>query len=337
MSGLFEDIALFDDARAVAQRKAAAVVFKRVDDNVGSFVKRAKDQAEREARLSLVSDDIRQIVADVVEEYGGDAEKLEEAIDEHLRGDGVTELNEELADAPSAVGTKSLSSTKEADAPKDGGGAVKRESLPTGDESALGDPSPKIDKKEWKPNALNEKGNLKPVDAEQEGSPHPTVDQDVDDTPDPNKDFLDQTDAVTDHQTLPTATDSDAETTERNISQEGQGGTWSTNEGQANPVTSSVDPDKNPLRAILESGFATEHQVESAISEFREYNSKGSSVRVATGEVTITVRVEDGQDPVETLQYVAQQISEGYTSGYHPYWTMGGGADAEPSSPTPSV
>lgn len=460
MSGLFEDIVLFDEGKRVAQRKSAAVAQKRVDDRVGSFLAAASDQAERDARLSLVEEDVRQIIADVVDEYGGDAEKLEEAIDEHLRGDGVTDLNGELEDAPSAVGSKALAKSADCDkdkddedhesdhdsddddskddkpdflddkssavikealtakdfvlladaiskapgvdtnqlaqhfanylattnpafdrerfiaaatgnpstgrdvfqgevpleaepnlpgmtpptasitrvagleydhdgfiwatvggekmgpfnseeearqvmqeaaaeqlgqhadptinpgeqppgydprigtvrvgeAPRDGGGAVTTESLPTGDDSALGGPSPKIDKKEWKPNALNENGNLKPIDSEQSGSPHPTETQDVNDTPDHTNDFLEQTNAVTEQQSLPTA-DESGQSTERNIEQPSTD-TFN-NDGQADPVTSevqsSVDPDRNPLKAILESGFATDHQVESAINEF---------------------------------------------------------------------
>ncbi len=319
MSGLFEDIALFDDGKRIAQRQAAAVAQKRVSDFVGAFLKKATSRADLEARLSLVEEDVHRIIAETVEEYGGDAEKLEEAIDEHLRGDGVTDLNEELADAPSAVGSKTLASkddddddddddeddkddkdddsdssdsdsdsddsdsddkslppwlkdkeSKTADAPRDGGGAVKTETLPKADNSGLGGPSPKIDKKEWKPRALGDgDGNLKPIDTEQKGSPNPTEHQDVDDTADHSKDFLEQTDAVTEQQSLPSA-NADGYSTDRNIEQTSTD-TFNNN-GQADPVTSKVesgtDPDKNPLKSILESGFVTDHQVKSAIQAF---------------------------------------------------------------------
>lgn len=466
--GLFEHIAQFDDGQRVAQRTAAAVAQKRVADRFGNFLKQAGDDpVELRARLTFIEDDVRQIVAEVAEEHEGDVERLQEAIDEHLRGDGVTDLDDELEEAPSAVGQKAAGGHKpgcecgfcknkgklpgseknddsdndsseesdsddddkgesddkpdfldkdsaahtadgysayeetgdpyalqgvtckhcgsalpqmatgvncpqcgaptidqgfqqgldsivglgslqkealtakdfvlladavskapgdphalaqhfadylattnpafdrdrfiaaatgnpasgrdqfqgevpvttepqlpittaaihEADAPKDGGGAVKRESLPTGDDTALGGPSPKIDKKTWKPNALNDKGNLKPIDSEQSGSPHPTEKQDVNDGPDYKNDFLEQTDAVTDSQSLPSANDS-GQSTDRNISQDGQGGTWHTTEGLADPVTSSVDPDINPLKEILESEFATDQKVKSAIQVF---------------------------------------------------------------------
>lgn len=409
MSGLFEHMANFDDTERTTRRQAAAVAQKRVSDRFDHFIARAgDDKVERQARLDLIADDIRQIVADVAEEYGADTEKLQEAIDEHLEGDGVTDVDGELEEAPSAVGSKAAAghasdctcgfcqnkgnlpgsdkkdddksdddseaddksepkesdddesddkpdfldskdsairealtakdfvlladavfkapgdphalaqhfadylgttnpgfdrdrfiaaatgnpaserdrfqgeipvttepqmpmptaAVHEADADKDGGGAVKRESLPTGDETALGGPSPKIDKKEWKPNALNDKGNLKPIDTEQEGSPNPTEKQDVDDKADHGKDFLDQTDAVTETQSLPSADDS-GQSTEKNLSQESQGGSWHTTEGQADPVTSSVDPDANPLEEILKSEFATDQQVESAIQAYK--------------------------------------------------------------------
>lgn len=301
MTGLFEDLAQFDEGIAKNRRKAAAVAQKRVDDRFSAFIKRAgSDPTERSDRLDFISEDVRQIVADVAEQFDVDTERLQDAINEHLKGDGVTDIDGELADAPSAVGHKEAgghkpgctcgfcenkgnlpgqdsededeeesevkeAATKEADAPKDGGGATKRESLPTADPSGLGGPSPKIDKKTWKPNALNEKGNLKPVDTEMSGSPVPTDDIDIKERPDYEGDFLKGTDSVTEHQSLPSAGDS-GQSTERNISQEGQGGTWTEAENQ--PVTASVDPDKNPLRSILESGFVTDHQVESAIRNF---------------------------------------------------------------------
>lgn len=439
MTSLFDDINQFDEGFLAARREAVAVAQKRVQDRVGSYLKVAKTAEEYDARLSYVSDDVRQIVADVAEEFSIDHDKLADAIDEHLKGDGITDIDAELADAPSAVGQKAAgghkpgctcgfcknkgnlpgrvdqkeqedkdasephddddssvvdkessvrladdepvecdkceglgtekdgslcgkcggsgeldpetakiheernasvheaegfrtdpatcpnchngmtlttsreaqqggapleyacskcgyhgeseehrpgrmqfqegltnlispqSSTRQADAPRDGGGATKTVSLPTGKGDAVGyGASPKIDKKEWKPNALNADGNLPPVDSEMSGSPNPTETQDlVDEKPDYDGDFLRDTDAVTTQQDLPSADDT-GQSTERNLSQEGQGGTWT--EEQTSPVTSevfaSVDPDINPLKAILDSGFTPDNQVESAIREF---------------------------------------------------------------------
>lgn len=524
MSSLFDDIAQFDEGFLANRREAAAVAHKRVHDRVGSYLKIAKSREEYDARLDFVSDDIRQIVADVAEEFSVDHEKLADAIDEVLKGEGVTDLNEELADAPSAVGEKTSSekqdcpscngsgenkggscttchgtgqvestskasaghkdgctcgfcknkgnlpgrvdqkeqedkdasephddddtgvvdkesktaaplddsgqyypepdqptntfpckdcgttleryrgqgditcpncgaehnsfgqrlaprsqwgeetgesygdimnprdpeglgypyeaskqadvenpsyywgddeadagpvgaeaypapegstcqncggsvkhlandypcphcgeptfqvhpelqqgldalinpvaATKKAEAPRDGGGATKRVDLPTGKGDAVGyGASPEIDKKTWKPNALNVDGNLPavPEGSEMDGSPNPTKQQDlVDDKPDYEGDFLRDTDAVVTQQDLPSA-DETGHSTERNISQEGQSGTWSEAENDAvtPKVFASADPDVNPLKAILESGFTPDQQVELAIQEYQ--------------------------------------------------------------------
>ena len=80
MSGLFEHLAAFDDSERVAARKAAAVANKRVKDQVGDFLANATSPEDFESRLSLVDDDIKTAVADVVAEYGGDAERVEAAV-----------------------------------------------------------------------------------------------------------------------------------------------------------------------------------------------------------------------------------------------------------------
>lgn len=512
MSGLFEDIAQFDEGVRIAHRQAAAVVQKRVSDRIGGYLRLAKTTEDRKARLDFVSDDIRQIVADVAEEFGADQDKLLEAIDEHLKGDGVTNLDEDLDSAPSAVGhgkqaaghkdgcecgfcknkgsfgkkdkdedkaseeevTKvkgilddeekndkdasepewrdnikdaairealtakdfvlladaiskapgtspqlaehfadtlaqtnprfdrerfiaaasgsplsgrdalpqqqqqvappqgpggaqpapagqppqpqmPLASTRQAapfgdgglnhgqdynpgpeqpegqcaycgsplvmsqsgvpaceaqctygmdahsrgespaadpqptypsqggapitmqdqmgeaygqehggsmhtaEADRDGGGATTTEKLPKGDGKSVGTgPSPKTDHKTWRPNALNPSTNTPPVDTEMSGTPVPTETQDVDTERDYEADFLRNTDAVTDHQDLPSA-GPDGFSKERNISQDGQDGTWSGTEGLADPVTSPTL-----------SSFVPDNQVESAIRSFKE-------------------------------------------------------------------
>jgi hypothetical protein len=268
---LFEHLAANDEAAKVASRQAVAVAQKRLSNQIFPFLANAGDVENRKARLSLVEDDVRQILADVSEEYNVDPEKLQAAMDEQLKGEGVTDLDAELENAPSAVGHTPLSATKTAEADRDGGGAVKTETLPTGDDNALGGPSPKTDHTTWKPNALNDSGNIKPIDTEQSGSPVPSETQDVSDTPDYETDkFLDKADAVTEQQELPEA-DESGQSTERNIEQPhtDQFG----NDGQADPVTSEVmssaqDPDRNPLREILESDFLPESQVTAAIESF---------------------------------------------------------------------
>jgi len=150
-----------------------------------------------------------------------------------------------------------------ASAPDGAGGAVKRESLPKGDESGLGGPSPKIDKRKWTPQNVK-----KDVDgAEMNNSPHPTEGQDIKDKPSFDND-LHSIDSVTERQDLPTADDS-GQSTERNVSgQDGQSSTWSGTGGQANPVTQQTISSANPLEQILESGFATSSEVTAAIAQF---------------------------------------------------------------------
>lgn len=56
------------------------------------------------------------------------------------------------------------------------------------------EPSPKMDKKRWKPNALNPEGNLKPIETDK-GTRWPSEDQDVTEPADHKKDFLEQSSA----------------------------------------------------------------------------------------------------------------------------------------------
>lgn len=324
MTSLFDDISQFDEGFRIARRQAVAVAHKRVQDTVGAYLRLSKTTEERAARLDYVSDDIRQIVADTADEFSVDHDKLLDAIHESLEGEGVTDLNGELADAPSAVGEKTAgghkpdcgcgfcknkgklpgakddekvegvvddeeksdkdasepafmekaeedskeSSTHVADAPRDGGGATKTVSLPKGDGRSIGTgASPKIDKKEWKPNALNADGNLPavPEGIEMDGTPNPNERQDlIDEDRDYERDFDDKIDAATTSQDLPSG-EGDSFNTDKNISQEGQMGSWT--ETQNSPVTDKV--------------FASFTSAASAIAKFRvrtELEDKGLPV-----------------------------------------------------------
>jgi hypothetical protein len=185
-------------------------------------------------------------------------------------GEGVTNLDAEMAEAPSAVGDHALAHTA-ADAPEGAGGASKRESLPKADPSGLGGPSPKIDKGEWT--------GLDPIDTEMSGTSKPTVKQDVTQEPKKDKkDFLDQTDAVTTQEDLP-ANSGDAGFNDGGITNDNHSpATWTEDNG-ADPVTnekaetvlSSYDIDANPIREIIESnfgGFLPASEVDSAINRF---------------------------------------------------------------------
>lgn len=157
---------------------------------------------------------------------------------------------------------KALSSeSRTAEAPRDGGGAVKTVDVDAGSSE---DPSPEMDKTKWDPQDRGAAGE--PIDTEQENSPHPTdrIDPLVPVAPQNHEpDFLDGTDAVTEKQDVtqeggPNLSDADS-------------GSWAGNNG-ASPVTSSsasVDPDANPIQRIVEEDFLTPSQVESAIKDYQ--------------------------------------------------------------------
>src|SRR3954468_15462137 len=128
MSGIFEHLAATDNTARVAARQAVAVAHKRVSDRVDSFIKSATSIMDFNSRVSLVDDDVRRIVSEVVAEYGADAETIYNSItagwEDLTRGpDGKwstpssddssesedSDIDSELADAPSAVGEGTLS------------------------------------------------------------------------------------------------------------------------------------------------------------------------------------------------------------------------------------
>jgi peptidoglycan hydrolase-like protein with peptidoglycan-binding domain len=139
-------------------------------------------------------------------------------------------------------GNLTIASLFAAAKPETGDSTEGRESLPKGDESALGGPSPKIDKKKWKPNATNPDGNLKPIKTEGDNSPHPTRNMDIKDKPDYQEDTFDTVkkydNNIWKREQLPTAKGDEAgfEGT-RNIDQPTKAAETFPNKNQANPVT----------------------------------------------------------------------------------------------------
>lgn len=85
MSGIFEELEMFDEGDKVATRQAIAVANKRFNDKFAGFLRQASSKKEFESRLALVDTDISNMVADVTNEYGGDAEKLAAAINETVK------------------------------------------------------------------------------------------------------------------------------------------------------------------------------------------------------------------------------------------------------------
>jgi hypothetical protein len=189
-------------------------------------------------------------------------------------GDGVTDLGADLEDAPSAVGEQPFTeaiehepmalaaSTKTSEADRDGGGAVKRETLPIGNKDALKGPSPEMDKSKWTNPKNREKSNLKPIDTEMEGSRNPTIQQTLWEHR-PNDEFakdydiepeLGDTAGLT-SQDLPTTGEEGGDSTEKNISQDGQGGTFNSTGLDANPVTKDTGKDVVSSRKQADNGL----------------------------------------------------------------------------------
>lgn len=174
-------------------------------------------------------------------------------------------------------GMAGLASTKTADAPRDGGGAVHREKLPKADESGLGGPTKPLINKDQAGSAKGYNHTDVP-DTQASGSPKPTETQSVHDgRGDAEKGTSDYKHADPDvlstpvlkSQDLPSA-DDNAGFADGGIDKAPNTDTWSGLDGQADPVTSDkadkvlsnhVDPDKNPIAAIWESDL----QVEAAI------------------------------------------------------------------------
>lgn len=296
MTSLF-DVDYANDQENNAQgRRATAAALARTKHQFGAFL----SGGDIPARFDLIESDFRQVIAEVVLEYGGDVDRVESAVTTILSGGGYcseckvwksgpragtctcdgdkkNETHEhedgpdEDDDSGSDDGGGTFSSTKQAAAgfcPSCGtqsqmlgkmgnrdmyecpqchtkhaefdtdsakgqlgvmpqqeqpqaapgqwdtsqsvappglqpamahwhvvGEALETEKLPKvpfgGD--TLDGPSPKMDHKEWKPDALNENGNLKPIDTEGKGSPHPTEHHDIARSTDHTRDFLEQT------------------------------------------------------------------------------------------------------------------------------------------------
>ena len=131
---------------------------------------------------------------------------------------------------------------KHAAKPETGDSHEERVKLPTGNEDAHDGPSPKMDKKKWKPNATNPDGNLKPIKTEGENSPVPTRHMDIKDKPDYQEDTFDTVKKYDNNnwerEQLPTAKGDEAgfEGT-RNIDQPTKAAETFPNKNQAHPVT----------------------------------------------------------------------------------------------------
>lgn len=286
--GLFEHDQAFDDSARVSARQAVAVAHKRAKDRFGSFLKAASAD-DFHQRFALIEDELAEVVAETSDEYGADESKILAAVTSVLAAGGFCdecrkwksgpkkgcecsgkEPSAAMADDDKGEDQSDFMNSENAESAVGSGSATAKvaqwtvlaealttEKLPTGDDTALGGPSPEIDKKTWKPNALNPDGNLSPIDTEGAGSPHPTVHQDISDIADHTKDPHEQTDAVLDHVDVGKEQTIEGTPTD----------TWSGTDGFADPVTSAAqDVERNPLRTMIEQGALPQTTIDAAIS-----------------------------------------------------------------------
>lgn len=253
----------FDDRRT--NRKAVAIAVKRSSTRFSGFLAAASDKDDYEARVDLIADELHEVVASACEDMGHEfSESIEQIVRQQLVAAGGfcddckswktgPKANCSCGDSDANDKDDMSGETEDADLAKEGRVAT--------DVTGLGGPSPKMDKKRWKPNALNDHGNLKPLDTD--GDRHHTEHQDITEIADHTKDFLEQTDVRLDHNT--------------DIDKSWKGemnhtDTWSGMSGLADPVTSvtsAVDPDRNPIADLVEyeyEGFVPAHQVEQAVT-----------------------------------------------------------------------
>lgn len=83
--GIFEVLA--SEEQASVESRAVIAAQTRVKEQFGSFVAKASDQGETDSRVAFLSTNIREVVAEVADEYGyDDADKLEKAATVALGG-----------------------------------------------------------------------------------------------------------------------------------------------------------------------------------------------------------------------------------------------------------
>lgn len=304
------DIDLANDTEVANQgKRATAAALARCKQRFGAFLE-GGDILDKAARFDLIDMDVKQVIADVVAEYGGNADAIESSVTSVLAAGGFCDDCRKWKSGPKAgctCGDKS-ETTEHEDAPdesdesaSDDGGAtfssvqshwrlvgeaLETEKLPDrpfGSEPWSNGPSPKMDKSQWKPNALNDEGNLKPIDTEGKGSRNPTEHQDISRSTDHSRDFKEQTNAVTEQETLKGTDSIDGAgfNTDKNQTQYptrtfGDKGQQSSGIGdeafpeKAQGVKKS-DVDKNPIRESLraEHGVLPQGELDAAISNFR--------------------------------------------------------------------
>src|SRR3712207_3179235 len=85
-AGLFESLELDQNEHRTASRKAVAVANKRARDRFLVFLTSASGQEDYKARLSYIEDDLHAVIAGVVEEYGGDVDRIKTSVLKTLAG-----------------------------------------------------------------------------------------------------------------------------------------------------------------------------------------------------------------------------------------------------------
>lgn len=82
--GIFESLAADDSDSRTSHRKTLAVANKRVADRFGAFLAAANSPSDRDARLDLIRGDLREVIASVCNEYGGDPDRVERSLVSHF-------------------------------------------------------------------------------------------------------------------------------------------------------------------------------------------------------------------------------------------------------------
>lgn len=232
MTGVFEVVAkqMDDEAERNEGTRARIAAKARVEERFAKYISAGTTKEERADRLSFVAAHVRQVVGEVAEEYGYEkVAELHQEMLQHLAGgafcDDCKKFQCECGDDDSED-TKE-SSTKTADH----GDSYHTETVDLGtttsDEAWSQEGSPAINKSQVPEDGLDA------IDVPSKR--HPTEQQSV--TKAPTAEEL----ATADHAESDVATRVDADTPMQPEFTQGEGGTWSGTDGQATPVTSSVE------------------------------------------------------------------------------------------------
>jgi len=228
------DLFSYDAAQQHDERKAArtaSVLFNlRASERYEDFLRQAANKDEFEQRVALIQNDLGRLASAVRLEHEAGALLLENAFIERIAGGAFCDDCRCWKVGPKKMCECGDEGNGEGALSDDVSAVGKGASVHTAEDNlgGKGKPSPEIDKKTWKPNALNDEGNLKPIDTD--GGRYKSETQDLKDTPDWSNEDRAQGAVLDTNTDITKVDDQPAIHTD----------TWSGTEGQANPVTSSA-------------------------------------------------------------------------------------------------